>query len=59
MEDIRTEKLRLEMLSDKARQGIPINFIEAMAVIEYRIALQLNRQKSIFQRVKEWFRIFY
>ena len=36
---------RLEELSDKVRKGIPISFIEALAVINYQEKLKANKPK--------------
>jgi hypothetical protein len=44
---------RLELLSDKVRQGIPIDFIEAIEVIEYQEKLREMRNNSfIWKRIK-------
>ena len=45
---------RLEMLSDKVRKGIPIDFSEALEVVEYQEALRRERDKSVWQRFIHW-----
>jgi len=42
---------RLEGISDKIRMGEPVDFLEALEVIEYQ-----NRNKSLWVRIKEWIR---
>ena len=37
---------RLEMLSDKVRRGIPIDFHEAIEVIDYQQRLQQERKNN-------------
>ena len=37
---------RLEMLSDKVRRGIPIDFHEAIQVIDYQQRLQQERKNN-------------
>ena len=51
---------RLEALSDMVRQGIPIDFCDAIAVIEYQDRLRIERadrwNKSIIGRLVNLFR---
>lgn len=51
---------RLEDLSDKVRQGIPIDFSEAMEVIEYQSKLKQERldkaSNSFVGRFMRWIR---
>jgi ribosomal 50S subunit-associated protein YjgA (DUF615 family) len=51
---------RLESLSDKVRMGIPIDFLEALEVIEYQERLrserEVKRSKTIIGRLMRWFR---
>jgi hypothetical protein len=37
---------RLEMLSDKVRMGVPIDFSEAIEVIDYQMKLQQERKNN-------------
>jgi len=37
---------RLEMLSDKVRLGVPIDFKEAIEVIDYQMKLQQERKNN-------------
>ena len=37
---------RLEMLSDKVRMGVPIDFSEAIEVIDYQTKLQQERKNN-------------
>lgn len=46
---------RLEKLSDDIRQGIPVDFSEALEVIEYQESIRKNR-KSIWQKIVGFFR---
>jgi hypothetical protein len=52
--------IRLEELSDKVRRGVPINFWEAIEVIEYQDALKNKRRaaksKTILGRMMHWVR---
>jgi hypothetical protein len=52
--------VRLEELSDKARMGIPIDFAEALEVIEYQETLRAEREakkdKTLFGRLRRWLR---
>jgi len=49
---------RLEALSDKVRRGIPIDFGEALEVIDYQKRLQAEREerrsKTLLGRVMRW-----
>ena len=46
---------RLEILSDMVRKGQPIDFSEAMEVINYQENLKLERKKNSFvYKVKRW-----
>ena len=51
---------RLEELSDKVRKGIPIDFAEALEVIEYQESLRHEREarkaKTLLGRLKRWLR---
>ena len=51
---------RLEALSDKVRMGIPIDFSEALEVIEYqrriRAEREAKRSKTIIGRLIRWIR---
>ena len=47
---------RLEALSDKIRQGIPVDFIEALEVIEYQQLLKEKRNNSLWERIKYWWK---
>ena len=40
------QKLLLEELSDKTRQGIPISFLDAITVINYQTLLRMKRKKK-------------
>ena len=47
---------RLEMLSDKVRMGEPIDFNEAIEVIEYQEQLKQERKANSFvSRVQRFF----
>ena len=46
---------RLEQLSEKVRMGIPIEFTEALEVIEYQENLKKNKKKSFVRRIVDWF----
>ena len=47
---------RLEMLSDKVRMGVPIDFSEAIEVIDYQMKLQQERKNnSWMNRVRRFF----
>lgn len=48
------ETERLEDLSDKTRQGIPISIREAIEVVEYQGMLREKREKSFWLRLKHW-----
>jgi len=37
---------RLDMLSDKVRMGVPIDFSEAIEVIDYQMKLQQERKTN-------------
>jgi DNA-binding transcriptional regulator/RsmH inhibitor MraZ len=37
---------RLEMLSDKVRMGVPIDFKEAIEVIDYQMKLQQEQKNN-------------
>ena len=43
---------RLEALSDKVRMGIPIDFSEALEVIEYQERLRAEREAK--REAKRW-----
>jgi len=49
---------RLEALSDKVRMGIPVNFFEAIEVIEYQERLKAEREakrnKTLLGRLMRW-----
>ena len=46
---------RLEILSDMVRKGQPIDFSEAIEVINYQKNLKLERKKNSFMyKVKRW-----
>jgi len=51
---------RLEALSDKVRMGIPIDFSEALEVIDYQERLRAEREakrgKTIIGRLVRWIR---
>lgn len=53
---VRLPDERLEALSDKVRCGIPIDFIEALEVIEYQQLLKEKRQNSLWERIKHWWK---
>ena len=47
---------RLEMLSDKVRKGVPIDFSEAIEVIDYQMKLQQERKtNSWVYKLKRFF----
>jgi hypothetical protein len=47
---------RLVILSDMVRKGQPIDFSEAIEVINYQENLKLERRKNSFvYKVKRWF----
>ena len=47
---------RLEMLSDKVRWGEPIDFCEAIEVIDYQMKLKQEQiNNSWFNRVRRFF----
>ena len=47
---------RLEMLSDKVRKGVPIDFSEAIEVIDYQMKLQQERKtNSWIYKVQRFF----
>lgn len=49
---------RLDALSDKVRNGIPVDFMEALEVIEYQENLKAERklrfEKSLVGRFFRW-----
>ena len=46
---------RLEELSDKVREGVPIGFLEAIAVIEYQGRWRRYREENFrINRFKRW-----
>jgi hypothetical protein len=48
---------RLEILSDKVRSGEPIDFVEALEVIEYQEKLKKYRKEnSVIEKIKEFFK---
>jgi len=47
---------RLERLSDSVRQGIPIDFREALEVITYQQTLSEIRNNSLWERIKHWWK---
>lgn len=53
METLKDE--RLEQLSDKVRMGTPIDFMEALEVIEYQENIKKNKKKSFVRRIIDWF----
>ena len=56
-EEIIEELNRLEILSDMVRKGQPIDFSEAIEVINYQENLKLERKKNSFvYKVKRWAR---
>ncbi len=47
---------RLEMLSDKVRMGVPIDFSEAIEVIDYQMKLQQElKTNSWIYKVRRFF----
>jgi Ethanolamine utilization protein EutJ (predicted chaperonin) len=49
---------RLELLSDKVRQGIPINFFDAIEVVAYQEKLkEMRENSSIWGKIKQVFKI--
>lgn len=53
------KNIRLELLSDQVRMGVPISFMEALEVVEYQTELQKERdQKNIWKRFIKWVRRF-
>ena len=47
---------RLEMLSDKVRMGEPVDFSEAIEVIDYQMKLQQERKtNSWIHKVRRFF----
>jgi hypothetical protein len=46
---------RLEELSDLVRQGTPINFMDAFAVIEYQTNLPPKQKTGIIAWMKKYF----
>ena len=55
METLKDE--RLEQLSDKVRMGTPIDFMEALEVIEYQENKKKNKKKSFVRRIIDWFNV--
>ena len=56
METLKNERLeKLEKLSDAVRNGIPVTYAEALAVVEYQENLKENRKETIVRRVLKWF----
>jgi hypothetical protein len=50
-----TDRELLEALSDKARKGEPIGFLEAIAVINYQEQLQAERKaNTLLNRLRMW-----
>ena len=51
--------MRLEELSDKVRKGVPIDFEEALEVIEYQENLRAEREakkaKTLLSKLTRWF----
>ena len=46
---------RLEILSDMVRKGQPIDFLEAIEVIDYQENMKLEQKKNSFlYKVKRW-----
>lgn len=51
---------RLEILSNKARKGEPIGFVEALEVIEYQEKLKkYKKENSIIEKIKSLFKRAY
>ena len=51
---------RLEILSNKARKGEPIGFVEALEVIEYQEKLKkYKKENSIIEKIKSLFKRIY
>jgi len=47
----------LEALSDKVRKGVPVGFLEAIAVINYQENLRREREaNTLVARLKRWLR---
>jgi len=50
------EIIRLEYLSDQIRKGIPVDFSEAIEVIEYQESLKEKRKSSGWNKLLNWLR---
>lgn len=49
---------RLEVLSNKVRQGMPIDFIDAIEVVVYQEKLrEMKNNSSIWKKIKQIFKI--
>ena len=47
---------RLEILSDLVRQGVPVDFNEALEVVEYQQLLKDKRDGSLWEKIKHWWK---
>ena len=56
MGEVVMKNLRLEELSDKVRSGIPIDFTEALEVIEYQEELRKTKKPSLWDKFINWFK---
>ena len=51
---------RLEILSNKARKGEPIGYVEALEVIEYQEKLnEYRKENSVIEKFKKFFKRIY
>ena len=48
------EDERLEKLSELVRQGVPIEFTEALEVIEYQESKKAQRTTGLMRRFAKW-----
>jgi hypothetical protein len=50
---------RLEILSDLVRSGVPVDFSQAIEVIEYQERLKATRKITRLEKIKNYFRKIY
>lgn len=49
-------KEKLEYLSDQVRHGIPIDFLEAIMVVEYQEGLRTKREMPLYNKLLNWWK---
>ena len=48
---------RLEYLSDQVRKGIPLDFAEALEVIEYQSSMRGKKKSSPWRKCLDWIKV--